>query len=370
MQFRPALYLYSNAKLDQWSGYYYYLLFLLVSFNFEGRGQKSRFTFTNEYRDFVIVGQQIWAVTKTGKLRVLDISTGEPIGDIPKIDSPIIAIGKDRNSNIALAYDGKISIYDRKMKTWSVQGRVENQLLGIVFNGAGSCFLLTNKGIEDLGSRTFYFPDSSLNKQIHYQGNWFRDPVYYLDRDDNIWVGFGYGEWGGDLFVFSTTSKKFIVPSMGRYELDLNPIKSIFSDGSAVYLSSGMDHFDFSGSIVRFDGFSATPLFITELHRGKDSAVVNGEYIGPAAFDSDDHCIYFYSQHGIFKGNTANDLSDIEKWQKVASPKLTWSYGQPDAVGYKMNVLKMEFADDNALVFLTQANGIGILKNGKIAIIE
>jgi len=350
--------------------YFYYLFILLISSNCEGQGQKSHYASTNEYRDFVLVDQQLWAVTITGKLRIFDISTGEPIQDIPKIDSPILAIAKDRNSNIALASDGKILNYDRKMKMWSVQGRFENKIFGIVFSGSGICFLLTNKGIEDLGSRTFYFPDNSLNKQIHYHGNWFRDPVYYLDRDDNIWVGFGYGEWGGDLFVFSTKNRKFIIPSMGHYEIDLNPVKSIFSDGYAVYLSAGMDHFDFSGSIVRFDSFSAAPLFISELHRGKDSAAVNGEYIGPATFDKSDHCIYFYSQNGIFKGNPTNDLSTIEKWQKVASPKLTWSYGQPDAVGYKMNVSKMEFTDNNTLVFLTQANGIGILNNGKIALIK
>jgi hypothetical protein len=350
--------------------HYYYLLFLLISSYCEGQGQKSHFTSTNEYLDFVVADQQIWAVAKTGNLRIFDISTGEPIGDTPQIDSPIIAIAKDRNSNIALGFGGKISVYNRNLKTWSILGPYENKILGIVFGASDACFLLTNKGIEDLRSRSLYFPDSSLNKQIHYHGNWFRDPVYYVDRENNIWIGFGYGEWGGDLFVFSTTNKKFIIPAMGRYEIDLNPVKSIFSDGNSVYLSAGMDHFDFSGSIVRFESFSATPLFISELHRGKDSAEINGEYIGPAAFNKSDHCIYFYSQNGIFKGNTGNDLSAIEKWQKVASPKLTWSYGQPDAVGYKMNVLKMEFADDNTLVFLTQANGIGILNNGKIALIK
>jgi hypothetical protein len=143
---------------------YKYLLFLLISFNCQGKGQESHHTSTNEYRDFILADHQIWAVTKTGKLRVFDIVTGEPIADIPKIESPIIAIAKDRKSNIALAYDGKISIYDRKMKTWSVQGRFENKLLGIIFSGSGSCFLLTNKGIEDLGSRTFFFPDSERGK--------------------------------------------------------------------------------------------------------------------------------------------------------------------------------------------------------------
>src|ERR1700733_10167231 len=116
--------------------YYNYLLFLLISSYCEGQGQKSHFTSTNEYLDFVVADQQIWAVTKTGNLRIFDIFTGEPIGDIPQIDSPIIAIAKDRNSNIALGFGGKISVYNRNLKTWSILGPYENKILGIVFGAS------------------------------------------------------------------------------------------------------------------------------------------------------------------------------------------------------------------------------------------
>jgi hypothetical protein len=35
-----------------------------------------------------------------------------------------------------------------------------------------------------------------------------------------------------------------------------------------------------------------------------------------------------------------------------------------------MNVLKMEFTDTNILVFLTEADGIGIFDNGKIVLVK
>lgn len=118
---------------------------------------------------------------------------------------------------------------------------------------------------------------------------------------------------------------------------------------------------------MQFDHLDARFVFASEDSRDRNE---NGEYIGPAAFNPSDHCIYFYSQNGIFKGNPEEDLTAIAKWRKVAPPKLTWTYWQPDAIGYSMNVLKMEFTRTNTLVLLTQSNGIGIFDNGKIFLIK
>ncbi len=347
----------------------YSILLLLFFMPFEGQSQKKDSASADDCHDFVVTGRQIWELTKMGKLRVLDLVHGGPIDNVPKVDSPVIAIARDRNSNIAVASGGKVVVYDAGGRSWSDLGTYEGQPSGMVFNTSNRCFLITSKGIEDLSTHKFYFSDSSLNNQIHYHGEWSRNPsTYCMDNDDNIWVGYKYGEWGGNLFVFNTATHSFSMPKLGEFQMELNPVQCVFPAGSTVYLSAGLQHMMVSGCIIRFDHLSASFIFASEDDRRKTN--VQGEYIGPAAFNPTDHCIYFYSQNGIFKGDPKNDLSTIDKWKKVASPKLIWTYGQPDAVGYSMNVSKMEFTSNGTLVFLTQANGIGVYKRGKTSFLK
>jgi hypothetical protein len=98
--------------------------------------------------------------------------------------------------------------------------------------------------------------------------------------------------------------------------------------------------------------------------------MLDGEYIGPAAFNEADKCVYFYCQYGIYKGDPATDLSVIANWKKVIAPKLHWKYGQPDAVGSPMNVLKMAFAPNGKLYLITQNDGIGVYDGAKFALLQ
>lgn len=354
----------------------FHILFFLLILITSSRGQNAappqneHYTTNTDYKDFIIIERQIWALTIKGGLKVFDLKNGEPLEVAPRIDSPILAIAKDEDSTIALAFNGKIASYNKSKKTWSYLGSYDDAPMGIIFNSAKECFLITSKGIQDLNSGKTFFPDSSLNHQINYRGRWFKSPTFYMDHDDNIWIGFGFGEWGGDLFIFDTKKRKFIVPNMGKYDIDLNPVKSIFSDDSIVYISTGVAHFGNSGSIVSLKHFLAEPLFTSSYGKGKDNTIVQGEYIGPATFNRSDHCIYFYAQNGIFKGDPDKDISAIEQWEKVASPKLLWSNGQQDAVGSPMNVFKMEFADSKTLVFVTQLNGLGIYNGETITLVK
>jgi len=91
--------------------------------------------------------------------------------------------------------------------------------------------------------------------------------------------------------------------------------------------------------------------------------------LGPSTFNPHNNSIYFYSQNGIFLGETGKDLSKSENWKKIVSPKLTWKYGQPDAVGSPMNVFKLCIVDKTKFVFLSQNNGIGFY-DGQIIIMR
>lgn len=322
----------------------------------------------NDCLDFVLTNQQIWVVTKMGRLRVFDLAHGGAIDNVPEIGSPVIAIAKDRHSNIAVASAGKVMVYDIRAKSWSDLGTYKGQPSGMVFNSSNLCFLITSKGIEEISTHKLYFSFISLNNQIHYHGQWWQRPsAFCMDNDDNIWIGYKYGEWGGDLFVFNTARHDFVKPTLGEFKMELNPVQSIFPADSMVYLSASSQHMVFSGCVIRFDRLSASFIFASDDDLRKPDG---GEYIGPAAFNPTDHCIYLYLKNGILKGDPKEDLSTIEKWKEVASSKLIWAYDRPYAVDYSMNVSKMEFTSNGTLVFLTQGNGIGVFEKGKVSFLK
>ena len=186
-----------------------------------------------------------------------------------------------------------------------------------------------------------------------------------MSPNDYIWLGYAHGEWGGELVVFNINEKKFVKINLDKFKITLNPIKSFFYARGEVYFSCGIDHMFSSGCIVRVSNFKCSNLFESKFYNKNDSTVVNGKYIGPATYNEKNEHIYFYCQDGIFAGNIRDNLSDSSAWKKVLAPTLSWEYGQPDAAGYSMNVLKMQFVPNGKLFMVTQNNGIGVF-DGKI----
>lgn len=321
---------------------------------------------SNQYVDFAYDGDRIWGLTTDGKLALFDATNGDPISDKVYNDSAIIVLANDKEGNIIIGDKSKsIKKYDRQTKTWTTLFKFDNTLLAITFDSKNNYYLITNKGIFDNSTKKYFFPDSSQNFQIRHGAGWFRNPALLTDRNDNIWIGFGYGEWGGELFIFNTTERKFIVPNLKGFPITLNPIKSIFESTENVFVTSGLMHFSTSGSIAKFENFKSSLVFESDEHKkfpndSSNNETIDGEYIGPGAYNQKENCIYFYSQNGIFKGNPTTDLSKIENWTKVLQPKLHWTNGQPDAVGSPMNVLKLKFINSDKLIFVSQNDGIGI----------
>ena len=186
-----------------------------------------------------------------------------------------------------------------------------------------------------------------------------------MGKKDNIWLGFGYGEWGGDLLAFSTVEKKFVNLRQYNPHIDVSPVKSIFEGNGLVYVSCGLMHFSTSGEIIQFEELKSKTIFESSEHKmhtldNRRDTFIAGEYVGPSTYNAMDNCIYMYTQYGVFKGSIGKDLSKIEYWSPVFNPKLHWSDGQPDAVGSPMNILKLIFIEPNKLLFVSQNDGIGL----------
>jgi hypothetical protein len=318
------------------------------------------------YKDFIIENNRIWGLTSVGTIQLFSAINGDQILFSPQNDSAILMLTMDRKGAIVIGdKSNSIKRYQKESNSWQKVLSVASPLLGITFDSKNNYYLITGKGIFDVASKIYVYPDSTLNHQIRHEVGWLRVPTYFTDKKDNIWIGFGHGEWGGELFIFSTVERKFITPDLDGFKIELNPIKSIFESDDHVFVTSGLMHFSTSGSIVQFDNYKAQIIFESPYQRKNPHGsapydIVGGEYIGPGTYNANDSCIYFYSQNGVFKGSPRRDLSNIAYWTKVFEPQLHWSNVQQNAVGSPMNVLKLEFSSENKLVFVSQYDGIGI----------
>ena len=200
-----------------------------------------------------------------------------------------------------------------------------------------------------------------------------------------IWLGFDFGEWGGDLILFNTVEKKFIEPSFTSRSLNLPGVHAIFDDSASVYVAASLRHmFMTRGSIIRFNDLQPTTLFSSQSDWGKTDtlrldnpprvvlgrSMEGGEYIGPAVYEKNSNMIYFYSQNGFYKGYKNNDLSKITNWTLLAKPKLNWSGGQQYAAGPPINVVKIVLTGTDKFYFLSQNNGLGYFDGHKLTMLE
>ncbi|NCD71628.1 hypothetical protein [Mucilaginibacter agri] len=320
----------------------------------------------SNYIDFVIKDSLIVLLTDSGKINMFYIKSGKSIDSDINNSAIVNAITLTKSHDIFVATTGrKIERFDPETRQFTAINKARSDIWNVIYNSSDKGFALTINGIEDLSSKKTYKPDISLrlNKQI---GGWGKPSAIFMDKDDKLWIGFGHGEWGGNLFVFDTKTNKFIKPVLNGFKIDLEPVKSIFSDGNSIYLSCGLEHMLTFGCIVKIANgrfinvFNSESTWKTYSEKGKILQKRQpGEYIGPATYNNLDSCFYFYSQTGLYRGKINGDLSQIANWTKIASPALHWRNGQPDAVGSPMNVLKMQFDDEGNLYLLTQNDGIG-----------
>ena len=324
-----------------------------------------------DYKDILVSKSIVWALTNQGTIKLFDGTNGNQIKKEIFADNDIILITQDKGENVIIANKRKqIKRFDQVKNIWVTIGNYDIEPSSILVSSKGACFAITEYGIQDLATKKIYFNNRSLNHQIHYKDKWEKPYCSYIDKNDIIWLGFGYGEWGGNLIVFQTTQNKFLDLSLDSFDITLFPIKSFCEDSNSLYISAGLHHMVMtSGIIVKIDDLKATTLFNSESHwlvKEKRDTIIEGEYIGPSAFNPYTNSIYFYSQNGIFLGNKSKGLSKIENWTKIINPKLSWTYGQPDAVGSPMNVLKLCIVDRERFVFLSQYNGIGFYDGQKL----
>jgi hypothetical protein len=339
-------------------------LFFVVA---QGFAQSKKNTSLQDYKDFVLDGDRVWALTKSGNFNIFDINTGNETEQHIYNGSDIAVVARDANGSIVIANNNHhIKGYLPETKSWLDVATFKGTPLNLMFNSRNEAFLVTDQGVVDLSNNRVFKPEMdsmSFGMKISSEG-WATGPsACLMDSKNNIWLGFNFGEWGGDLYVFNTNNKQLRSLSTDSSRVSYAPVHAVFEAGSRIYVTAGSSHLGgYSGRIAVFENYCGKKVF-NSFQTGSGMNVTEGVYVGAGAYNLQDNNIYFYSQKGLFKGELSTDLSKIEYWEKVFNQDLLTSKCR-DNVYERVDVRKMGFSKSGNLIFLSKNNRIGIY-NGK-----
>jgi hypothetical protein len=314
-------------------------------------------------REMVVANHQLWVLTSAGKIGVYDADGHQQ--HLPLVEAVKAQHLAVDGGNVVAQIGPAVQRWNSKAAAWETIGKLSRNVFGLVVNSQHQVFAITRLGVLSITTGQSKMPASSPNDQLRQLTEFGSPATYFIDSQDNLWIGFGYGEWGGNIFTYNTIKERFVDLKFNKFEITLRPIKSFFQFKTAVGVSSGLQHMSNSGTIASFQNLSAQLIYDTRADidttaKNKRESWSNQLYIGPAAYEGRADYLYFYSNRGVFKGKATANLTKLSNWQLLFTPKLHWRSGQPDAIGSPMNVLGILPLGDGKLALLTQNDGIGI----------
>ncbi|MFA6569936.1 MAG: hypothetical protein WCT77_01730 [Bacteroidota bacterium] len=318
-------------------------------------------------QEFIVDNNLIWLLRKNGKIWFYSLEDGTLIDTNIGINYRFTSITKDRQNNIvACDASNNICYFNRKNKNWDIVYKSQYKVFGITFDTNNKYYLITNKGIEDIEINKIYSHKPDYGDQF----DWYNKPAFITDSQNNIWVGFDNGEWGGGLLLFDTKKKKYHTFSHNLY----NPITSIVQGNNNIYVSFGSRHEGmFSGSIVEINiKLKARTIFESNYSRYIDSdgnpKANKGDCISCICYEQTENCLYYYSQKGIFKGNINSDLSNKNYWTKIIKLFPFKSKRVIRIALWNISECKMLVLNPNKIIFISLFNPLGVY-NGNNQII-
>ncbi|QKZ13345.1 hypothetical protein [Spirosoma sp. KUDC1026] len=332
-----------------------------------------------QYKDFLLSDKAIWVLTTGGEVRIIDHKY-KKINKTIRDDAAITHLARDRQGIIVVADNlNRLKTYNEATDSWQIRQTLTNTILGLVFDSHNRGYAITDKGIQDLATGQLYFSKlSRLANQTLHEDRWENVSCFHMDNDNNIWVGFDFGEWGGKLFIFDTHRKTFVKPILADTEERLYPVASFSEDSTSVYVSAAMNHKMTSESTIsHFKNFQETLLFVSKADWKKPVQVdtevavptTQGENIQSVSYSPYDNALYFTSQNGIFRGTLPDNLSTPQHWQQIAMTNISAQNSSSKAILVPNSIDKIAVVKKNTLIFLSQFDGVGILENGRVTML-
>jgi hypothetical protein len=319
-------------------------------------------------KDCIATYKTIWILKEDGVLLQVN-SYSYAIRDSIKLSKKIVAIGSNGQTIYAGTEDGVVHILrqDGHLDTLWV---TEQDIRHLTFTSGNRCFIITNEGIyHPEKKRTYLYHKAKINPFAHQPGDELS--AVLVDRNENIWLGFAAGEWGGDIIIFSSGENKFISPRKRQWLfLGYSPVKSIFQVDTAIYASYSVAHSSVRSSITEMTN-PVRYVFKSGKHydipAGPVQNLYNEEalYLGPATYNFYDSSIYFYSQMGVFKSGNGKDLGKIENWSRAVQTELMWpGAGKNNRYASKMffNIDKLYVLNPDCGIFVWDGKRSVLLK--------
>jgi hypothetical protein len=188
--------------------------------------------------------------------------------------------------------------------------------------------------------------------------------MWLLDKEDWLWLGFDYGEWGGLLFVFDTRRQQFVQPQPGDFDLAFNPIVSIIQAGQDLYLAGSMRHMLTQSHIARVTKLTATTVFTSEScwdrAAGEQPFLVYGQSVSLLAFSPGDNQLYACIDGAIVKTNVTNRSVPFDRWTQVI----------PRSSTDNDRLVRMALTPAGQLALLYRNRGLGMLDGKTIRFVK
>lgn len=324
------------------------------------------------YADFVVSDSTGWLLTQAGGLEQVDIHTMQstvlPLPPAPRLT----AIAKDTANNLVVADSaGQLWRLNKQTRLWSVVATCPYASpYALIVDQHNQYLIVHPRGIWTADTHGNHFPDDSLLLNKGVRGgmrttrSWEEKPVWLLDSEGRLWLGFDYGEWGGLLFIFDTRRQQFVQPQPGDFDLAFNPIVSITQAGRDLYLAGSMRHMHTDSHIARVTKLSATTVFTSEScwdHVvGRESALVYGQSVSLLAFNPVDNQLYAYIDGAIVKTSVTNQSATIDRWTQVI----------PRSSTDNDRVIRMAFTPTGQLALLYKNRGLGLVDGKAIRFVK
>lgn len=315
---------------------------------------------STRFNHILPVGNTVWALTETGSIIVFESRNGKVINTPALTDTDIILLTKDSYGNPVTANKRKeIKRYIPVRRVWELIGTYDLPPLGVVVDSRGGCFTITEKGIQDVASKQVYFDTHSINRQITLRDKWFGINCFYIDKQDVIWIGFDYGEWGGNLFAFQTPTRTFSTLSLIDVNLELMSIKQFTGNDSSVYIITRKDHMETGSTIIKADQlklstlFSSQPYWSDPIGPRRSQIRIQGEGIEAASFNPFTNQLYFYTSHCLFRSQTNKDLSTLDGWENLMPERARKQTANAAARPVALRLISLEMTGKNRFIFLT-----------------
>ena len=371
--------------------YFFSILIILFSqFGYAGADsvviEKNTRTDLN-YKSFQVAGSRLFSLSDNGKLIIWDL---RHFDIIPFYDFDasihISSLGKDSRNMIYLGTeDGKIIKLNPDNLSWSEFLSLEKKIpvKGIFFNSEDNIFLIVPNAVYDPVSKKYWdkfvhqpnglIVKKSAGNSRKQTDKYFNMPQYsFMDSEDRLWMINSFGEFGGSMQIFDSKKRKIISSKIDNINFGHIFPKSVFEDNNGnIYITSGLQHFINSGEIYKISNrMKAVKIFNSDDY--KDSTKYNlfkdGVFVGPGAYNPVENKICFATNIGFFNADVP-DNGKLQNIEFIFAPKLRWE-NEALAVGVAMTIKRLEFTDDNRLVFLTANDGIGIFDGTKLVMLK